>query len=322
MITFLTTSAYSNTHRALEKIDKGPPVRTLPYRSAFESPVLPRGTWVFTDCDRLSLPDRHAAGALFRCLRNGGARVLNDPARMPSRHGLLRSLHRAGLNGFDAYRYEEREVPRRWPVFLRTEGDHDQPLSGLIATPDALHAAAEEAIAAGTPITALIVIEYAAEPVAPGLFRRLSSYRVGPTVFACACAHDDNWLVKYGKLGIATQALYDDELRVVRDNPFEAPLRAAFEHVGIEYGRADFGLVGGRVQVYEINTNPQVAFPTEHPFATRLETYALMREHHLAALAAIDSPQDGSIAIEIPALERYQSEGAMRRARRVAWMPR
>ena len=31
---------------------------------------------------------------------------------------------------------------------------------------------------------------------------------------------------------------------------------------GIEFGRADFGLVDGRPQVYEINTNPTIAMPT------------------------------------------------------------
>jgi len=50
--------------------------------------------------------------------------------------------------------------------------------------------------------------------------------------------------------------LYDEELRIVRENPYGSAVAAAFELAGIEYGRADFGLVDSKVQLYEINSNP------------------------------------------------------------------
>jgi hypothetical protein len=62
-------------------------------------------------------------------------------------------------------------------------------------------------------------------------------------------------------------------LRIVRDNPFEAPLKPVFELAAIEYGRADFGRLGGKAQIYEINGNPHIQFPTEHPSAPRTESF-------------------------------------------------
>ncbi|MEI9988362.1 MAG: hypothetical protein WDN69_37845 [Aliidongia sp.] len=102
--------------------------------------------------------------------------------------------------------------------------------------------------------------------------------------------HDTQWLVKYGKNGIATPELYADELRITRDNPFRPAVEAAFDLARIEYGRADFGLIGGRVQLYEINTNPTINLPTEHPSPYRIESQKILRDNLFAALRAIDTP--------------------------------
>jgi len=223
-------------------------------------------------------------------LRDDGMRVLNDPARLPSRYGLLRQLCRHGINDFDAYRVEEGSVPARWPVFLRAEGEHDAPLTDLMHNWDEARRAIEAAVAAGVPISSLLLVEYAAEPVRPGLFRKLSVFRIGDVYFGANCVHEDKWLVKLGTKGIAPPELYEDELRLVRDNPFEAALKPVFELATIEYGRADFGLVGGKAQIYEINSNPHIQFPTEHPSVARTESFRVFKQNFYAALAGIDTP--------------------------------
>jgi hypothetical protein len=63
-----------------------------------------------------------------------------------------------------------------------------------------------------------------------------------------------------------------------------------FDLAGIEFGRADFGLVGGQVQLYEINTNPTIASVAEHPSADRVESLHQVRRNLFAALQAIDTP--------------------------------
>jgi hypothetical protein len=166
----------------------------------------------------------------------------------------------------------------------------DALLTDLMHNWDEARRAIEAAVAAGAPISSLLLVEYAAEPVRPGLFRKLSVFRIGDVYFGAHCVHEDKWLVKLGTKGIAPPELYEDELRIVRDNPFEAVLKPVFELAAIEYGRSDFGLVGGKAQIYEINSNPHIQFPTEHPSAPRTESFNVFKQNFYAALAEIDTP--------------------------------
>lgn len=239
--------------------------------------------------DRLSASRRHEASCAYRSLKKDGIKALNDPARFLGRFGLLRGLFRAGNNQFNAYRADEFEWPARWPVFLRLEGDHSAPISGLLGSPEELDQAMERAISEGAPRSALLIIEYAAEPTVQGVFRKLSVFRIGETLLGYTCVHDDNWIVKYGKLGVATQELYDEEYSFVANNTYGAEMRPAFDLAGIDYGRIDFGLVGGKPQVYEINCNPNIDLkPKAAPNARRNETIALFREQYISAMNSID----------------------------------
>jgi hypothetical protein len=86
-----------------------------------------------------------------------------------------------------------------------------------------------------------------------------------------------------------------DEPRIVQPLcRFRGDLAAAFDIAGLEYGRADFGLVGGRVQVYEINSNPEILFGNDHPSPARQETYRIFRRNYLDVLSAIDTPDAAS----------------------------
>ena len=288
MIVFVVTPEHPYTVQEVAQQSPGPKIQIATYDELFRLGQVPLATYVFTDLDRLPLWRVREAAMIYRQLREGGARVLNDPARIPSRFGLLRGLYARGTNSFNAYRVEEGLIPERWPVFLRSEGGHDAPLTGLMHDWDEARRAVDAAIADGAPMTSLLLVEYAAEPVAPGLFRKLSVFRIGETYIAAHCVHEATWLVKYGTKGIASPELYEDELRIIRDNPFEAALRPAFESASIEYGRADFGLVGGKVEIYEINTNPHVEFPTEHPSPFRVESYPLFRDKFYEALGRLD----------------------------------
>lgn len=289
MIIFVTTAEHGYTHEPLIRQAGDLEVSVISYGSLLRQRTFANATYVFTDMDRLSLSGLARAASCFRHLQSYGMRVLNDPARFHSRVGLLRRLYQLGINRFNAYRVEENCDPQRWPVFLRTEGDHDHPASDLLHTPEGVAAAISRAVDRGVPRSALIVVEYAAEPVRPGLFRKLALFRIGAGSAAHICAHEDGWLVKYGKLGIAPEDLYRDELRIVSDNPYWPDLQRVFELAAIDYGRVDFGLVAGAVQIYEINTNPQIQFPDEHPSAFRLESNRVFKANYLAALRALDS---------------------------------
>jgi hypothetical protein len=88
--------------------------------------------------------------------------------------------------------------PARFPVFLRRASGHGQPVSPLLEDWSAAQRAIDEALAQGIPESSLLLVEYAAEPVRPGLFRKLAPPRPAPPPPPQLCAHDAHSLAKYG----------------------------------------------------------------------------------------------------------------------------
>lgn len=300
MILILTTEKHRYTHTSLGS-ESDVDAKVMSYGQLQQhSTKLPQATYIFTDLDRLNQSQHYQVAIYYRKLKALGQKVINDPARVLSRFGLLRALNRAGINAFDAYRAEDFDRPKRWPVFLRIEGNHASPASGLLGSQAELDAALEQCIDAGMPRAGLLIVEYCAEPLGPGLFRKLSVFRVGDRLLGYTCVHDDQWIVKYGKPAIATPEHYDDEYRFVAEDTFAEAMRPVFDIAGVEYGRVDFGLVDGRPQVYEINTNPDLKLrPVGSPVARRNESNGLFREKYLAALRAIDTGGLGQPPLEV-----------------------
>ena len=270
----------------------------MTYDQLLRSRWLRRATYVFADIDRLGFWDLELAAHVYLEMERSGLRVLNNPARVKTRYALLRALHRAGLNDFNIYRADEVNWSIRFPVFLRRIQLHDGPLTDLLNSARELENALAAAVNGGTPIENLVVIEFAAEPVRPALYRKLGAYRIGDRIVPTISAHDTVWLTKFGQLGIAGETLYCDELTLVQTNPFAEHLTKAFEIAGIEYGRADFGIYKGRIQIYEINTNPMINEPTLHPSAARRESTRFCWEKYLEALRALDT--DGGRPVRLP----------------------
>jgi len=301
MITLLSTSCHSYTHQPLQKTDRLD-FRVLTYNRAFRAERLPRGTYIFSDLDRLSYWELELAARLYRTLQAAGLRVLNDPARLRQRFPLLRALQHAGFNRFGAWTADDPSRPARYPVFLRTQCAHRGPLSDLLADEDEIAVAIEAALANGVPMRELLLVEYCAQPVSENLFRKLATFRVGERMVSTLCVHEGHWAAKYGQLGIATQELYDDEFAIVDTNRYGEPLRPAFDIGHADYGRADFALVDGRPQVYEINTNPMLDPVGQHPFAIRIRADALFFDRLIDAFCEIDSEGAGPVAIDDAAL--------------------
>lgn len=293
MIQFLVCRGYGFTLRPLQKDAKAPKTVIVPYDKALRETELPRATYVFTDLERLSNSDRVAAGHLFRKLAAGGCRVLNDPNRVQARLPLLRTLYRNGLNCFNVHSLQDDvDEPIRFPVFLRVADDHKGPLTDLIPDEDTLERAIEALVEIGYPRNTLIAVEYAAQPIGPGLFRKLSIFRVGDRFVPHPCVHDVGWTIKQGRTGVATTELYDEELEIVRTNPFAEDMKAVFEVAGTDFGRVDFSLVDGRPCIYEINTNPTLASPSPHPVPQRVKSRELWWDGFLSALREIDEPDE------------------------------
>lgn len=292
MIILFATRGFLHTHEPLKKRQEFD-FRVWPYSRLFRALSVPGATYIFADLDRLHWWDLEMAARSARHLREAGMRVLNDPARASQRYHLLTRLYRRGINEFAVWHAGERPPPSCYPVFLRTESAHRGPLTDLLHTPAALERAEQELLAAGIPERELMIVQYWAEPIEDNLFRKLGTFRVGDTLVPTLCAHESDWRAKLGQKGVAGQAWYDDEHRIVHEGICVDEVREAFEAGSIDYGRADFGIVRGRPAIYEINTNPMIRRLPNHPYPVRPETDAIFHRNLAAAMERIDGPASG-----------------------------
>ena len=92
-------------------------MRPLFYDSVFRSRNLPRGTYIFSDLERLNAAQLELAGMLYRAMSAAGEgiQLLNNPANVLRREALLRELHRVGANPFAVYRSGENLNGLRFP---------------------------------------------------------------------------------------------------------------------------------------------------------------------------------------------------------------
>jgi hypothetical protein len=297
MIRFVLTRGHRYTLKDVRRDSTAPRISLMYYDELLRGRFLKRGTYVFTDVDRLSYWDVELSAQAYVQLRDAGVKVLNNPARLKTRYPLLRALHDAGLNDFNVYRAEEDYACARFPVFVRKVHGHREPLSDLLHTLEEVNRVIESAVNCGTPLANLLVVEFAAEPFRPGLFRKFAAFRIGDEIVPHISVHDTSWLVKYGQNGIAGEELYQEELQMLQANPFREQLRRVFDLAQIEYGRADFGFYRGRLQIYEINTNPHVAAPGRHPSPIRERSLRHVWKFYLDALRAIDSSGGGLVSV-------------------------
>ena len=285
---------------------------TVSYDDLFSADLLMGGTYVFTDIDRLAPYERLLAAAVFRTMAEQPDRFrpLNDPALVRTRFALLRALNEAGINQFDAYSAEAQPRPRRFPVFVRAGSRHDKPLTDLLRDQRQLDEALHTLERAGTPLEGLIVIEYTAEPVLPGIWRRYTAYLIGGELLIDVPLSGASWIVKRDE-HLVDDATYDDDIVAMRTDRDADILRQAFAIGRIDYGRLDFGIIGGRVQVYEINTNPNFrGLDAEHPSAVRRAGRLLAWQrltHAMAALAGAFATSEAA-PFAVPLLREFREK--------------
>lgn len=295
MIVFVSAPAHGYTHKWVAR--RLPFVRRTSYPVLFARRRLPIATYIFGDFDRLTFWQLEYAADLFRSLREAGCRVLNDPARVLQRLALLRRLRRSEVNTFGAWSALDAEDVDRYPVFLRTAAAHRGVIGELIDGPSALEQAVSREVAAGRPLSDLIVVEHRAQPLYADLYRKLAMYKVGDALVPAPSVHERKWSAKYGELGVASEEAYADDLAQIREVPHAELLSRAFALAAIDYGRADYGLVDGRPEIYEINTNPTVSRSKAHPSPSRRLAVQHSQQRYDAALQALDTGARGEVAV-------------------------
>jgi hypothetical protein len=240
---------------------------TLSYEELLFERAGPIGHYIFTDFDRLSRYEIESVMRFVRALHDAApdARILNHPLHALERTALLRALFEAGINDFDVVRLDLGEKPRRYPAFIRSEDGYGGPETELFHDEAGFDRAVADLAARGLPTKGRIAVGYAAEASPDGYFRKYGCFNVDGEIVPYHLHRQKHWVVKSlapgelrtpGRRRSRPDDLVEEEFAYISSNPHREQLARAFAVAKIDYGRADYGIVGGRVQIYEINTNP------------------------------------------------------------------
>ena len=285
----------------------------LSYREFLSLPQLPRATYLFLDIERLT-PERlvtvpRRIAQLEKAMP--GIRIVNRPERIVDRMTIMRRLTEAGINDFRVLPVTHPPEDLRYPVFLRGMQDHEGPRSTLIGTPAELtRAVAELPEPEGFAIT-----EYIDARNAEGLHEKRSYMRIGAALFPAARDVSRNWVCKGEYSNPEGVAQPEIELAFLTGTEDRDALERAFAATGIEYGRADYAIVDGKPQLFEINTNPWVEPPEGVPAWARRSAQTIVTGW-LEAITALDA-QSG-----IDRLEWVPVPGAMANSARPGFQRR
>ncbi len=260
MITVFVTHKHSYTFaiylREWSQALKGQLV-IVPYERLRQLKGVRPGVVIFSDVERLGEGQRAVVSTVHDALaaQAGNAiRMVNHPVRSCRRFELLSRMHREGINTFRIHRLDAIDSDIRYPVFLRNADDHAGPMSRLIHDREQLDHAILNASMTTYHLDGLVITEYCDVCGEDGIYRKYSAFRIGDQIFPAHMLFDREWVQKDGRAG--DDRLRMEETRYLEENPHREQLKRIFQIAGIEYGRIDYGIVDGRVQVWEINTNP------------------------------------------------------------------
>ncbi|WP_006746417.1 hypothetical protein [Thioalkalivibrio paradoxus] len=276
-------------------------LRVIPYARLELLDRVHAGVVIWADVDRIAPAMRQRAAAIHERLAGRGIRLLNHPERSLRRFQLLDALAASGHNAFRVFRPGALPPDLRFPVFLRREAGALAVPPDLLPDRASLLNALDAAPMQGANDDDWIVAEYSAESEADGHFRKYGAYRIGDTVFAQHCFISPSWFVKHPPAGMNDSHRLEHR-EYVRQNPHADWVLQMFDLAGIAYGRIDYGRIAGRLQVFEINTNPMVLGNPQTRFDPNLRPYA---DRWAEAVIALDSTASAAPASD-PAIDRLQ----------------
>ncbi|MCB8933211.1 MAG: hypothetical protein H6534_07190 [Chthonomonadaceae bacterium] len=216
---------------------------------------------------------------------------MNHPTDHLKRFELLRTLYEAGVNDFNVYRASEVGEEMRYPAFLRYTDRHIGPLTSLLHSRAELDAALSELVEAGHPIDRLLAVEYLDTSDPEGVFAKYGAFRFGPHVVAGHMFASVGWNAK--RESDRRDLVGSREVEWLQSFAERDQVLAAFQVARLEYGRMDYALKEGRVQVWEINDNPSMGTTFfKRRWFSRTRARRIMRPRRKAAfqdlLAGLD----------------------------------
>jgi len=274
----------------------------LPYEDLHAVVALQHGAYIFADIERTTLLQaRLAAAVRRRIVDHGAGPILNHPGKSMRRVKLLATLVREGINDFRAHRLSDLRSEPRYPVFLRLASSHDGVETDLIHDRAGLEEAVLKLAIEGVPETELLVVEYLDFRGEDGLVRKYSVMRVGDRYLPRHMLTSDHWVIKVP--GPKSEAVRAEELAYLDAPPHMDQIERVFELANIEYGRIDYGVRDGRIQVFEINTHPVLFLPRKHYKAADMPVQKLFVDRFVRAVESLDATAGAQARSDVVPIE-------------------
>jgi hypothetical protein len=296
MIYFLTTRLHTYTVECLLQSPWGesfqPHVRLIPYETLLQAKKLPKGSYIFSDIDRLTPAETEQIAQVWQSLamKLPTAALLNHPIRSMRRYQLLRTLNEVGINQFNVYHLTEARLPKQFPVFIRGENDHNGPQSELLHSQIELENEIETFVQKGKSLVDKIITEFCPTADDKGITRKYSAVIIGKRILPRHVFFSSkNLILKLPDL--IDSPFIEEEAKYLAENPHAEELRTIFDIAKINFGRIDYGYINGKIQVWEINTNPLLLWPIANKPEddARLAVHTKFAEQMLDALLELNA---------------------------------
>ena len=229
--------------------------RIVPYEYLSTIKGIQPGAFIFSDIDRLRPKQVRDVERFCDLIATefDPSLILNHPRGLLQRRELLQTLWEKGINQFRVFPFDHQGDHICYPAFMRFANQHNGPASGLLRNADERRLAAEKLLSSTDgDITQAIIIEFCDTVGADGLYRKYSAFRIGDKIVPGHVLFSSNWITKDSP----PEPLREEEQSYLAENPHREELRQIFDLAGITYGRIDYGLRAGKIQVWEININP------------------------------------------------------------------
>lgn len=288
-------------------------IQIIPYEKLATYESLTYGTYIFSDLERLS-PEQKSAATEFqtRILEHSGeVRTLNNPSRSLCRYNLLKALEKAGYNDFRTYRFmESLNTQLRFPVFIREENEHSGNLTELLYDQSDIDTSTVQLLLSGFRLKELLAVEYCDTKSKEGIYRKFAAFKIGKNIIPRHVIFSRNWVLKAPD--IISKEFMKEEKYFLENNPHEDSLREIFSIANIDYGRIDYSILDGKLQVWEINTNPivmkfknnynQNQIPAQEYFALKVRNAfeAINLENALEGNISLSPDMKGLYRLSIP----------------------
>lgn len=249
-------------------------VRTFNYGGFPLLQPFPGSVCVFTDLEILRPREMSLAVKLSDALgrQPENYSILNEPRGYTGRFNLLKTLYAAGVNQYQARRLEGFNGDLKFPIFVRNELNHNGPITPLLHSRDELERAlAQPSLQNPALRKNLIVVEYC-DCSKEGVFRKYSVMNVGGTLIPRHVLFSDDWATKTPDLVDEKKAA--EEADFIQNFPHGEQILNVFRLAKLNYGRIDYGAREGRIQVWEINSNPVIVPPREEVNPLRMAAQA------------------------------------------------